>query len=253
MKIAQFQFRKLILKLVLAYLVLMQSSLIFAANQAPTKPNAQNSSALARLHINPYDTQAIAPKDLQSIQVIGRSVLAAKHEAKPNQEAEQLKLRLQMIHQNLINLQAEEVHIESNETKAEINLDSANSVKTQSGQQAAKESIQKSQKRQKLESDLALQTNQLRTQAGTIKAKHTDLKLVGNANEGRRTQINSEQLADKSQALATEVDEALADTSDQRLAKLAKLRDRLQTKSLGDLQPKLEPAPTISTITRHRE
>ena len=253
MKITHFPLKKIIVNLILVQLVWMQPSLLFAANQALTKPNTQNSSAFVQPHINQHDSQAIAPKDLQSIQVIGRSVLAAKHEAQPDPDAIQLKLRLQMIHQNLMNLQAEEVHIESNETKAEVNLDSANTVKTQDGQKAAKESTQKSQKRQKLESDLALQTNQLRTQAGTIKAKHTDLKLVGNANEGRRTQINSEQLADKSQALATEVDEALADTSDQRLAKLAKLRDRLQTKSLGDLQPKLEPAPTISTITRHRE
>ena len=264
--------KAVIVKLTLTQLILLSSTSLYAANPATSKPITLNAvtqvagtkakKSPIQVNINPHaPAQTIPPGDLQNIQVIGRSVLAAKHEAQPDSDAIQLKLRLQAIHDNLVKLSAEEMPIQVSETKAEINAvsnaaistDAVKTNKNPESQPAVKAKNEHVQKTQKLESDLAQQTSQLRLESDSIKTKHQGDNESSDAQEKRGMAVNPTHLAEKTQALVAEVDEALADKSEQRSVKLANLRDRLATKSLGEMQQKSESEPTFSTLSHHRE
>ena len=262
----------LIANLILAQLILIQSAPLYAADSGLSKSIAQNAvtqtagtktkNSPIQANINLHaPAQTIPPGDLQNIQMIGRSVLAAKHEAQPDPDAIQLKLRLQAIHDNLVKLSAEEMPIQVSETKAEINAvsnaaistDATKADKNPESQPAVKAKSEHAQKTQKLESDLVQKTHQLRLETDAIKTKHHRDNESNDAHEKSGMAVNPTHLAEKTQALVAEVDDALADKSEQRSVRLAKLRDRLTTKSLGEMQAKTESEPTFSTLTHHRE
>ena len=245
----------LIANLILVQLILIQSTPLYAANQSANKPNsaAQNSSVLVQPHINPHASQAIAPQELQSIQIIGRSVLAAKHGEQAEPNAEFLKQRLQAIHKSLEKLHNENMQLHASEIKIESAVDTSKATNTPNTKQSVLIDKLKAKNSQKIEDELTQESAQLHKQVEDIRGKTPNYERGDNPEEVHDHRPRLADLTDKSQQLVAEVNQALVATGEERTRKLEQLRERLQTKSLGELLPKAEPVPTITTITHHRE
>jgi hypothetical protein len=200
---------------------------------------------------NHVKTKELSPDTIQTIQHIGRSVLDAKHSEVMDPNIVQVKSRLQNLRQNLDDV----IKVE------QTPLYSASTTYNTENQSTSKQSNpQRDIEMRKHEKDVEQKTSTLKQHLGDIKLDNQQRRQALSDHPENDHQPHMRQLLDKSQSISDEIDTALADKSPERMAKLMQLRERLNVKSLGDMQRDIQPAkttaeetPTISTITRHRE
>ena len=188
----------------------------------------------------------LPPGTIQTIQLIGRSVLAAKHNEIADPNAAQVKTRLQNLGQSL----DEVIKADVKPTPGALRV--ANSLDQNKTKSTADHEVELREHQQ----DVDQKTNTLKQRLSELKAEnqHRRQTLSESPENGHQPQMRH--LLDKSQAISDEVDVALVDKSPERMTKLMRLRDRLTIKSLSEVQPArtvAEDTPTISTITRHRD
>lgn len=211
---------------------------------------------------NPVNAQELPPDTIQTIQLIGRSVLAAKHSEVLDPNAAQVKARLQTLRQNL----DEVIKAEQAPSSSALVLSSASTSNASSNNASSNKIINKKTAQQSLaehdveqrkhQQDVDQKTSALKQDLSEIKADNQQRRQNLSNQEENEHQPHVRQLLDKSQSISDEIDTALADKSPERMAKLMQLRDRLTVKTLDEMQPAkttAEETPTISTITRHRE
>jgi hypothetical protein len=255
----------------------LQVTIAVAADQAlETLPDSKNislpSESFKGRRINAHE---LSVGDIQNIQGIGRSVLAAKHSQPVDLNAQLLKQNIETLHQKLVELERSDAlpvatsestsplvigSMQTTDGKPQtINQQSIN-AEARAAQVQTKE--QKMRPREESEQQVKQQIDQIHQQLAGIKrgrqsglsAKSLDLNATNTNGESRSNvyHLDADMLGDKAEQLATEVNQALARSGEDRAQILATLRERLTTKNLSELQGKAEPAPTISTITHHR-
>lgn len=207
---------------------------------------------------NPTNLQELPPDTIQTIQLIGRSVLAAKHGESVDPNTAQVKSRLQNLRQSLDDV----IKVDVEPVSGELTASSPTaSINTDTNKNSSS-----SNKSNKFQTDHEAKQQQHQQNVAVLKQSISDLKADNQQRRqslvGRDESTESEHqphirnLLDKSQAFTDEVDAALADNGPEHMAKLMQLRDRLTIKTLNDMKSVKTAAketPTMSTITRHRE
>lgn len=252
-----------------------QSLLVYAADPMPSnapvinkaiKKTATQQSNQTNFGNKPTknlssQSQSQLPLDsIQAIQLIGRSVLAAKHSENIDPKTVQMKQRLvalqksvdemieadiEIVPKELNSMNAVEITAETERTKSKNKSNIAKDIpKADAIEKQQKYTLRKQQKTAALQQRL----NDLKADQNTYK----QTEMVADQHE---RQPHMQNLMAKSEALSMEITAALADDDASRREKLNKLRDRLKVKNMGEMQAisSQEETPTISTITKHRE
>ena len=252
-----------------------QSVLVHAADQVPsnapvinkaikktvTQQSIQaNSDNKSTKNLASQSQNQLPPDSIQAIQLIGRSVLAAKHSENIDPKTVQMKQRLVALKKSvdeMIEADIEVVPGELNSMNAVEVTTEAGSAGSKSKPNAAKDTkkadVAESQKKSTLRKQQKMAL--LQQQLNDLKADQNTYKQTEMVADQHERQPHMQHLLAKSEALSVEITAALADDDAGRSEKLNKLRERLKVKNMGEMQAISiqEETPTISTITKHRE
>lgn len=183
--------------------------------------------------------RGLKPEQLQTIQAIGRSVLAAKHSQKKNPELKQLRQRVRELRQAV----KEFNHINFSVEQGAVAIDSSD-PKAMKSRTATKSRIQP--KRHAAQGKLASALTKLRTHRVAMRDKR------GKSAGGRDATLIANAMV-KCEQLENEVEEFLASAPSEQSVKLKDLQDHLAPSKLLEVSRFQNDTPTISTITRHRK
>lgn len=251
--------------LVMIFAALVTNSIYAFAENSPskTKPAKQteklrrfNATSKSTHQVDTSNLQELPPDTIQTIQLIGRSVLAAKNSEDIDSNMLQMKSSMQALQHSLDDVVKANLEFAPSEINVSDTVNPENIKSYSNGNKLNKPKADIELKQQKRQLRVGKKTDDLKQQLKNLRSENQLRRQSFNELDGNEKQLYRQNLTDKSQAILDEVDAALADNSPSRITKIIKLRDRLALKTVADIQPAritAEDTPTISTITRHRE
>ena len=252
-----------------------QSLLVHAADQVPSTPvtnktinktattqqsNPVSTNTKSTQHLVNRSQNQLPPDSIQAIQLIGRSVLAAKHSENIDPKTNQMKQRLVALQKSIDELIEAEVEVVPSELSdintVDITLGAENTnskTKPNTATENIKKDVTDKQQKKSLRKQQKMATLQQRL--NDLKVDQNTFKQTEIVSEQRERQPHMPHLLAMTEAISAEIEAALASDDTSRRGKLNKLRERLKVKNMGEMQvnPNQEETPTISTITQHRE
>lgn len=230
----------------------LAATLLISASAAPAAEDIQTTTATAR-PLPAY--HGLDPATIQAIQGIGRGVLAAKHSSEADGDEDGLRDELRTLSSAL-----DEVLALSQPSVALL-AQGDRTLQSQNGKESADHRPGGAADGSSAFDRDGAKVGMLRSKLSSLHERLARLTPSSQRNGGDALSQRKANLATKAAEIRDALTEALEDSTGRRKERLAAIRERLRVKTLpehlADLRrtsgaPEPEPAPTISTIVRHR-